>query len=51
MNKSFLTLLLVLLPLFASANPVEIDGIYYNLNSNDGENVASVTSNPNEVVL
>ena len=31
MKKIYLSFLLVLLPLFASADPVEIYGIYYNL--------------------
>ena len=44
MKKKLLLLVMVLLPIVASANSVEINGIYYNLNS-DG-NVAEVTSNP-----
>ena len=43
--KKTLLLLLVLFTLSASAEPVEIDGIYYNLLSKG--NVAEVTKNPN----
>ena len=50
MKKLFSLFLLMLLPLVASADPVEIDGIYYNLYSSDGINTAEVTSNPNEVM-
>ena len=45
MKKLFLSLLIVLLPLVAFADVVEIDGIYYNLDSEAKE--AEVTSNPN----
>ena len=46
MKKQLLTLLvLILLPLVASADEVEIDGIYYNLIANG--NTAEVTRNPN----
>ena len=44
--KKVLLFVLMLLPMLASADAVEIDGIYYNLNS-DG-NVAEVTDNPNK---
>ena len=44
MKKLFTLFLLAFLPLLASADPVEIDGIYYNLNSSDGINTAEVTS-------
>ena len=40
MKKKLLLIILMMLPLFASADPVEIDGIFYNLNT-DG-NVAEV---------
>ena len=46
MKKVLIFLVLTLVPMLASADPVEIDGIYYNLNS-DG-NVAEVTDNPNK---
>ena len=47
MKKSLFTILLTLLPLLASAyDPVEINGIYYNLFSKG--NVAEVAANPNE---
>ena len=45
MKKIYLSFLLVLLPLFANADPVEIDGIYYNLVSK--AKAAEVTKNPN----
>ena len=45
MKKLFLSLLIVLLPLVVFADAVEIDGIYYNLDSEAKE--AEVTSNPN----
>ena len=44
MKKTLLSLLLMLLPVVASADAVEIGGIYYNLNSTD--KTAEVTSNP-----
>ena len=47
MRKLFL-FILMLLPLMASADPVKIDGIYYNLYSSDGVNKAVVTSHYNE---
>ena len=46
MKKIFLSLLVVLLPMVAMADAVEIDGIYYNLISKAKE--AEVTSNPNK---
>ena len=47
MKKNLLLLLLTLLPFVASAAvKVEIDGIYYELNSNDEAKTASVKSNP-----
>ena len=45
MKQTLLSLFLALLPLVASADPVEIDSIYYNLVSN--AKVAQVTSSPN----
>ena len=47
MKKLFTLFLLAFLPLMASADPVEIDGIYYNLNSSDGINTAEVKRSPN----
>ena len=44
MKKQFLLSFLLLLPLIASAAPIEIDGIYYNLIKKG--NFAEVTSNP-----
>ena len=44
MKKSFLFFILMLMPLMASADPVEIDGIYYNLVLK--AKTAEVTSNP-----
>lgn len=46
MKKILVTIITMLLPILASAEAVEIDGIYYNLSAI--ENVAEVTSNPNE---
>ena len=46
MKKQLLLFAMMLLPLVASANPVEIDGIYYNLVTKIQE--AEVTSNPNK---
>ena len=43
--KKLLFVLLALLPMLASADPVEIDGIYYNLDSKTKK--AEVTANPN----
>ena len=45
MKKSILFFILMLMSLIASAGPVEIDGIYYNLVSK--VKTAEVTSNPN----
>ena len=45
MKKVFLTLILTILPLLASAEAVEIDGIWYNLVKKLKE--AEVTRNPN----
>lgn len=45
MKKNLLFLLLVILPMVASADKVEIDGIYYNLVNKLKQ--AEVTSNPN----
>ena len=45
MNKIYLLFLLAFLPMFAHGQ-VEIDGIYYNLNTGSN-NWAAVTSNPN----
>ena len=44
MKKVLFTIMLMLLPMLASADAVEIDGIYYNLNSET--KTAVVTSNP-----
>ena len=46
MKKNLFTLLLALFPLFAFADAVEIDGIYYNLNPRAKS--AKVTTNPNK---
>ena len=43
--KKLLLLMTILLPMVASANPVEINGIYYNLGFED--RTAAVVSNPN----
>ena len=48
MKKLFLLPLLAFLPLLAHADPVEINGIYYNLITKSGANVAEVTSNPSK---
>ena len=45
MKKQLLLLMMMLLPMVASADTVEIDGIYYNLVPK--AKVATVTSNPN----
>ncbi len=45
MKKQLLLLVMILLPMVASADAVEIDGIYYNLITKG--KVAEVTSNPN----
>ena len=44
-TKLLLLILAILMPMIASADAVEIDGIYYNLVSND--KTAEVTKNPN----
>ena len=46
MKKLFTLFLLTLLPVLASAEAVEINGIYYNLNSED--KTAEVTKNPDK---
>lgn len=46
MKKQLLLLVMILLPLAASADAVKIDGIYYNLITKG--NIAEVTSNPNK---
>lgn len=46
MNKSFISFLLIILPMLASAEHVEIDGIWYNLVPNAQE--AEVIKNPND---
>ena len=46
MKKIYVLFLLALLPILASADSVEIDGIYYNLVTK--AKVAEVTSNPNK---
>lgn len=46
MKKLLLLLMMILLPMVSNAEPVEIDGIYYNLISKIKE--AEVTSNPNK---
>ncbi len=48
MKKQILLLVMMLLPMAAMADPVEIEGIYYNLLTKDGASVAEVTSNPNK---
>ena len=48
MKKSVWLSILMLLPLVASADPVEIDGLYYELSSSDGVNTAEVTSSPDK---
>ena len=47
MKKQLLLLVMILLPMVASADSVEIDGIYYNLVSKGGSNIAEVTNEPN----
>ena len=46
MKKQLLLIIMFLLPLVANADAVEINGIYYNLNTDD--KVAEVTSSPNK---
>lgn len=48
MKQTLLSFLLVLLPIVASADAVEIDGIYYNLVAKVKQ--AEVTSNPNKYI-
>ena len=43
--KLLLLILAMLMPMMVNADPVEINGIYYNLTS---PNIAEVTSNPNK---
>ena len=47
MKKHLFLLVLMLLPLAAWADAVEINGIYYNLIDKNNNHVAEVTSNPN----
>ncbi len=47
MRKLYFLFFLAFLPLVASAQAVEIDGIYYNLNSSGDTKTAEVTQNPN----
>jgi len=46
MKKQLLLLAMIILPMVVSADPVDIDGIYYNLNPSNI--TAEVTSNPNK---
>jgi len=46
--KKQLLFILMLLPMVATADTVDIDGIYYNLISKGGANIAEVASNPNK---
>ena len=46
MKKVFLSFLILLLPMLANADAVEINGIYYNLVTK--AKIAEVTSNPNK---
>ena len=48
MKKNLLLLVLMLLPLAAIADAVEINGLYYNLDST--AKTAEVTSNPNKYI-
>jgi len=48
MKKHLLLLAMLLLPLVASADAVEIDGVYYNLLPKSGSNIAEVTYHPNK---
>lgn len=47
MKKQLLLFVMTLLPMVASADAVEIDGIYYNLLPKGVSNIAEVTYNPN----
>lgn len=44
MNKSIFTILVMFMPMLASADPVEIDGLFYNLTKK--AKIAEVTSSP-----
>lgn len=46
MKQTFISILMMLLPMMASAEAVEIDGIWYELNADAKE--AKVTNNPNK---
>ena len=46
MKKQLLLFVVILLPMVAMADPVEIDGIYYNLISKGNTHGAEVTSRP-----
>ena len=48
MRKLYFLFFLAFLPLVVSAQAVEIDGIYYNLNSSGDTKTAEVTENPNK---
>ena len=48
MRKLYFLFFLAFLPLVASAQAVEIDGIFYNLNSSGDTKTAEVTQNPNK---
>ena len=48
MRKFYFLFFLAFLPLVVSAQAVEIDGIYYNLNSSGDTKTAEVTENPNK---
>ena len=48
MRKLYFLFFLAFLPLVVSAQAVEIDGIYYNLNSSGDTKTAEVTQNPNK---
>ena len=48
MKKQLFLLVMLLLPMVACADTVEIDGIYYNLIPKGNVNVAEVTKNPNK---
>ena len=47
MKKQLLLLVMMLLPMVASADAVEIEGVYYKLLGTVNGNIAEVTSNPN----
>ena len=48
MKKQLLLFVMILLPMVANADAVEINGVYYNLITKGGSNDAEVTSNPNK---